>query len=144
MDMRKQLEDQVARVLEEAERPMTAEEILPHLDPVSPTPNDVADVLAGLSDRRAVERDGSYFRRATPIPLASLFPEPMRDDAAKVIALMRTLDAKTGEGARYAVLVKLAQDRGLSADRVLDIVTRLKHRGEAYSVGGDRLRLSKT
>lgn len=143
MDMQRALEEQIARILEEAEKPMTAEEIVPHLDPILPTPTDVAEALRELSRRLPIERDGSYYRRPAAVPIASLFAEPLREDAQQVVELIRTLDRKSGHGARLPVLVNAAERRGLSRDRVLDIVAKLTIEGEAYSIGGDRLRMAK-
>lgn len=142
--MREELERQVARLLEEAERPMRVEEILPHLHPIMPSPNDIADVLQGLAHEKRVEREGSYFARATPVPVDALFVSPASRDAARVILdVIRELDERSGDGARFPVVVKAAQKRGVPPDRTLDIVTVLRNAGEAYSVGGDRLRLAK-
>lgn len=142
-EMRRELARQVERLLEEAEKPMTIEEMVPHLDPILPGPNDVADVLEDIRRRRGdLEREGSYWRRPTPVPVASLFPAASRPMAETVVDLLRELD-EDEQGASYARVVAMAQRKGVPPDRVLDVVTRLKHAGEAYSVGGDRLRLSK-
>lgn len=142
--MREELERQVARLLEEAERPMRVEEILPHLDPIMPSPNDIADVLQELANEKRVEREGSYFAKQTPVPVDTLFPSRASRDAAHVIIdVIRELDERSGMGARFPVVVKAAQKRGIPPDRTLDVVTILRNAGEAYSVGGDRLRLAK-
>ncbi|HET6405401.1 MAG TPA: hypothetical protein VFH78_12205 [Candidatus Thermoplasmatota archaeon] len=142
--MKEQLERQVARLLEEAERPMRVEEILPHLDPVMPTPNDVADVLQGLAQKQEVDREGSYFGKATPVPIDHLFTsERQRNAAREVVDIIRGIDERSGEGARVPAVVKAALARGLEADRVLDAVTVLRNAGEVYSVGGDRIRVAK-
>ena len=142
--VREELERQVARLLEEAERPMRVEEILPHLDPIMPTPNDIADVLAALASEQQVEREGSYFRKPTPVPVERLFLTPiMRDAAMRIVDIIRELDEKSGEGARFPAVVKVAQERGIPPDRTLDVVAILRNAGEAYSVGSDRLRLAK-
>lgn len=137
--MRRDLEHQLVRLLEEAERPMRVEEMLPHLDPVLPTPNDLADVLAGIR----VEREGSFYRRSTPVPTAQLFPGAAREEADVVVEILRGLAKTAGEGVTYPSLMRAAQRRGLPRDRVLDIVARLKQAGEAYTLGDDRLRLAK-
>lgn len=141
--VREQLERQVARLLEEAERPMRVEEILPHLDPVVPTPNDVADVLLKLTEAHAVEREGSFYGRPTPVPVEALFAEspPATKHAADVV--VQILREGGVEGVPYADVVRSAGRHGLAPDRVLDIVTRLKQTGEAFVVFGDRLRLAK-
>jgi hypothetical protein len=142
--MREELERQVARLLEEAERPMRVEEILPHLDPIMPSPNDIADVLHDLAGEKRVEREGSFYGKATPVPIDHLFVSKANRAAAVVVVdVIRELDAASGSGARYPVVVRAAQKRGVPAERVLDVVTVLKNAGEAYSVGGDRLRLAK-
>lgn len=142
--MREELERQVARLLEEAERPMRVEEILPHLDPIMPSPNDIAEVLHDLAEEKRLDRDGSFFGKATPVPIEQLFSsQANRQAAGVVVELIREMDARSGEGARFPVLLKSAQKRGIPADRVFDVVTVLKNAGEAYSVGGDRLRLAK-
>lgn len=142
--MREELERQVARLLEEAERPMRVEEILPYLDPIMPSPNDIADVLQELAQEKHVEREGSYFAKATPVPVESLFASRTSRNAANVvIEVIRELDERSGNGARFPVVVKAAQKRGVPPDRTLDVVTVLRNAGEAYSVGGDRLRLAK-
>lgn len=142
--MRDDVEEQVRRLLEEAERPMTVEEILPHLSPVMPTPNDVAAVLDDLQRAGRAEREGSYYAMPTPVPVEALFDTPALREAARVVVeLIRELDARTGEGAPYAALVRAAKARGVPPDRVLDVVTRLKHKGEAYEPKGSALRLSK-
>ena len=123
---------------------MRVEEILPHLDPIMPSPNDIADVLQELSTEEKVARDGSYFAKATPVPVDALFQSKTTREAAHVVVeIIRALDERTGDGARFPVVVKAAQKRGVPPDRVLDVVTVLKNAGEAYSVGGDRLRLAK-
>lgn len=144
--MRSELEAQIVRLLEEAERPMRVEEILPHLHPVMPTPNDVADVLGDLMQRGEAERDGSFFSRLTPVPVDHLFGRsaPVHRDAAEiVVALIRELDSATGEGAPYPALFQAAARKGVPRERVIDIVTRLKHAGEAFSPRSDALRLAK-
>jgi hypothetical protein len=142
--MREELERQVERLLEEAERPMRVEEILPHLHPIMPSPNDIADVLQQLADGKKLEREGSFFGKATPIPVDDLFTSSASRQAAQaIIQIIRELDEKTGAGARFPVVVKTAQKRGIPPDRTLDVVTILRNAGEAYSVGGDRLRLAK-
>lgn len=143
-DVRRQIERQLDRLLEEAERPMTIEEMIPHLDPVLPGPNDLADVLEAMRQRAkdAVEREGSYWRKATPVPLGSIFPAQSTPNAEVVVDLLRELDAE-GDGAPYPTLVARARERGVPPDRVLDVVTRLKHAGEVYEASGRRLRLTK-
>ncbi|HUR68276.1 MAG TPA: hypothetical protein VM370_03450 [Candidatus Thermoplasmatota archaeon] len=142
--IREDLERQVARLLEEAEKPMRVEEILPHLDAVMPDPNDVADVLQDLTAKKAVEREGSFYHRSTPVPIEHLFPLTAHREAAHVIVeIIRDLDARNGDGARFPVVMKIAEKRGIPADRVLDVVAVLRNAGEAYSVGGDRIRLAK-
>lgn len=142
--MREELERQVARLLEEAERPMRVEEILPHLDPIMPSPNDIADVLHGLAEDKRAEREGSFFGRATPVPIDHLFrSKTNRAVAEAVVTIIRQLDEASGEGAAFPRVVRAAEKRGIPRDRVLDVVTVLKNAGEAYSVGGDRLRLAK-
>lgn len=142
--IREQLERQVARLLEEAERPMRVEEILPHLDPVMPTPNDVAAVLHDLASKREVERDGSFFTKPTPIPLGRLFgSDAQREVAARLIGIIREMDAAGGEGAGTAAILRKAKREGIPADRALDVLTILRNSGEVYSVGGDRMRLAK-
>lgn len=142
--MREELERQVARLLEEAERPMRVEEILPHLDPIMPSPNDIADVLQGFAAEKKAHRDGSFFGKATPVPIDHLFSSRANRAAAEaIVGIIRELDGAAGDGARFPHVVRVAQTRGIPADRVLDVVTVLKNAGEAYSVGGDRLRLAK-
>jgi hypothetical protein len=143
--MRDELERQVERLLEEAERPMRVEEILPHLDPVMPTPNDVAHILETLASEKRVDREGSFFGKATPVPVESLFKgEAEREAARAVVEIIRELDAGSeGEGARFPYVMLAAKRRGIPSGRVLDVVTILRNAGEAYSVGGDRLRLAK-
>lgn len=142
--MREELERQVARLLEEAERPMRVEEILPHLDPVMPTPNDVADVLQELASKEEVEREGSFFAKPTPVPIEHLFRSPtQRKVAESLVEIIRDLDETSGEGASTPALVRLAKKKGLAADAVLDVLTVLRNAGEVYSVGRDRVRLAK-
>lgn len=143
--MRDELERQVARLLEEAERPMRVEEILPHLDPVMPSPNDVAEVLHDLAEKEDVQREGSFFHKQTPIPLDSLFHVAAQKKAAEVvIAIIRELDTANDEdGASFPEVVKVATERGISAGLVLDVVAVLRNAGEVYSVGGDRVRVAK-
>lgn len=137
--MRRAVERQLARLLEEAEKPMRVEEMLPFIDPVMPTLNDLTDVLAGMR----VEREGSFYRRSTPVPTAALFAGAARQDADVVVELIRGIDKRTGNGASYPSLVRAAKERGIERDRVLDIVARLKQAGEAYTLPDDRLRLAK-
>lgn len=144
LDIRKAIEDDVTHVLEEAERPMSAEEILPHLHPIMPSANDIADALASLSARGDVEREGSYYRRHAVVPIDTLFAPPLREQATQIVELIRALDRKSGHGARLGVVLKAAEGRGVPSDRTLDIIARLRIEGEAYSVGGDRLRLAKS
>lgn len=142
--IKEDLERQVARLLEEAERPMRVEEILPHLDPVMPTPNDVAEVLQELTDEKRIEREGSYFHRSTPLPLERLFGTPeQRADAQVLVDVIRELSAREERGAGLRRVLRLAQERGVPRDRALDVLAVLRNAGEAYSAGGDRLRLAK-
>lgn len=144
-DTRKELGRQLERLLEEAEKPMTIEEMIPHLDPIMPGPNDVADILEELRGRRAgaaLEREGSYWRKAAPVPVEHLFAKGIRDEADTVVGLLREMD-HDGEGTPYARLVQLAKEKGVPPERVFDIVTRLKHAGEVYEAHGSRLRLTK-
>lgn len=144
--MRRDLERQLQRLLEEAEKPMTIEEMIPHLDPIMPGPNDVADVLDELRRARggvaALEREGSYWRRPAAVPVEHLFAQGVRDAAGTVVELLREMD-QDGEGTPYARLVQRAKEKGVPAERVFDIVTRLKHAGEVYEARGSRLRLTK-
>lgn len=143
--MKEDLEQQVARLLEEAEKPMRVEEILPHLHAVMPTPNDIADVLQELTKDHRVEREGSYYHKATPVPIDHLFTTPLLREAASVIVeIIRELDERSGEGARFPAVLKNAEKRGVPTDRALDVVAMLRNAGEAYSVGGDRIRLAKS
>ena len=143
--MREELEKQVARLLEEAERPMRVEEILPHLDPVMPTPNDVADVLQDLASKQEVEREGSFFARPTPVPIEHLFQSPaQRKVAESLVEIIRELDSASGEGASTPALVKAATRKGHASEIVLDVLTVLRNAGEVYSVGRDRVRLAKS
>lgn len=141
--IRETLEQQVARLLEEAERPMTVEEILPHLDPVFPTTNDVADVLHKLAAEHEVEREGSLFAKATPVPLDVIFPGVPAATRAAAEVIVEILRKGGAEGVAYPVVVRTARKAGIAPDRVLDIVTRLKKHGEAFTLAGDRLRLAK-
>lgn len=142
--MKEDLERQVARLLEEAERPMRVEEIVPHLDPVMPSPNDVADVLQDLAARHEVEREGSFFAKHTPVPIERLFhTEARRDAGRKIVEIVRELDERSGEGAPTPAVVRLAKERGLDTDAALDALTILRNAGEVFSVGGDRVRLAK-
>lgn len=143
--MREELERQVARLLKEAEKPMRVEEILPHLDPILPSPNDVAEVLSELAHQPDVTRSGSMFKKRTPVPLDRLFHASAQRRAADVIlAIIRELDEKHGgDGARFPEVLQVATHRGIPSDVVLDVVTVLRNAGEAYSVGGDRIRLAK-
>lgn len=145
--IRGELERQVERLLEEAERPMTIEEMLPHLDPVMPTPNDVADVLAGLAERSDVRRDGSYYAKPTPVPVDHIFaaaPPRHRQKARTVVELIRALDEEDGgEGASLQALLRAAGERGINREEVLDVVSRLRIHGEAYSPRKDSVRLTK-
>lgn len=138
--MKDDLEEQVARLLEEAERPMRVEEILPHLGPLMPSPNDVADVLQHLAAEKKVEREGSFFHKATPVPLEKLFPGPAaRADAAILVAILR----ETSEGLSLVQLLTQAARRGVPRERALDALTVLRTAGEAFSAGGDKLRIAK-
>lgn len=146
-DTRKELEQQLGRLLEEAERPMTVEEMIPHLTPIMPGPNDVADVLEGMRAKRRdpVEREGSYYRKPTPVPVPALFAgasAATKDAAELVVDILRDLD-KEGEGAPLKALVRAAGKQGVPQDRTLDIVARLKLAGEVYQAVGDRLHLTK-
>ena len=146
-DTRRELERQVERLLEEAEKPMTVEEMIPHLNPIMPGPNDVADVLEALraKKRAPVEREGSYYRKPTPVPVTELFAatsETHRDAAEQVVDIIREMD-REGDGAPLKRLVRVAGERGVPQDRVLDIVARLKLAGEVYQAVGDRLHLTK-
>lgn len=143
--MERDLEEQIARLFDEAEKPMRAEEILPHLHPVMPSANDIADVLGRLADKGRLRRDGSYFARERPPPLEMLFSNvspAQREAAETIVDIIRTLDERSGEGASLRAVVSAAQKRGIPRDRVLDVLTMLRESGEAYSVGGDRLRLA--
>lgn len=144
--MKDELERQVARLLEEAEKPMRVEEIIPHLDPIRPSPNDVAEVLTDLAQKRDVTRDGSFFRKPTPVPVDALFHVPAHKKAADVVlAIIRELDeANDEDGARFPEVLKVATDRGVPSDLVLDVVTVLRNAGEIYSVSGDKIRLAKS
>lgn len=123
---------------------MRVEEILPHLGPVMPTPNDIAEVLERLAQRHAVERDGSYFARVTPVPIDTLFAsEPQREAARAIVEIVREIDEKTGEGARMPLIVRAAKERGFDNERVLDVMAILRNAGEVYSVGSDRVRIAK-
>lgn len=142
--MSEDLERQLARLLEEAERPMSVEEIFPHVHPVTPSLNDIADSLARLATEGTVEREGSYFFRSTPVPIDKLFATaPQRETARAIVEIIRELDAKTGEGARLPAVLRVAKIKGFDVDRVLDVMAVLRNAGEAYSVGGDRMRLAK-
>lgn len=144
-DARRELERQLERLLEEAEKPMTIEEMIPHLDPIMPGPNDVADVLENLRGGPAsapVEREGSYWRKPSRVPVDHMFGPAIRDAAGTIVDLLREMDPE-GEGTPYPRLVQEARARGVPPDRVLDIVTRLKHAGEVYEAMGSRLRLTK-
>lgn len=142
--MREELERQVARLLEEAERPMRVEEIVPHLDPVMPSPNDVAEVLQEMATHHEVEREGSFFAKPTPVPIDHLFRLPeQRANAHAIVELIRDLDGASGEGARTPAVVKAAAGKGVSAEAALHALTILRNAGEVYSVGGDRVRLAK-
>ena len=145
--IREQLEQQVARLLEEAEKPMRAEEILPHLDPLLPTPNDIADVLQKLAADKSVKREGSFYAKPAAVPVEHVFqgaPPGAIDEARAVVETLRALDEESGgEGASFAAIVRAAGKRGVPRDRVLDIVTRLKQTGEVFSFRKDRLRLAK-
>ena len=127
---------------------MTIEEMIPHLDPIMPGPNDVADVLEGLRARPkgGVEREGSYYRKPTPVPVERVFQGASAEhlDAVQlVVGLLREMDNE-GEGTPFPRLVQTAKARGVAPDRVIDIVARLKLAGEVYSASGDRLRLTKS
>ena len=138
--MREELERQVARLLEEAERPMRVEEILPHLGPVMPTPNDVADVLQELTQKHEVEREGSFFARPTPVPIDHLFRSPpQREVAQALVEILRGAD----EGLTLRALLDAARERGVSKARALDVLAVLRNAGEVYSGGRDTLLLSK-
>lgn len=142
--MREELERQVARLLEEAERPMRVEEIVPHLDPVMPSPNDVAEVLQEMASHHEVEREGSFFAKSTPVPVDQLFTTAwQREVAERLVGIIRAMDAASGEGASTAAILREAKREGLPPDRVLDVLTVLRTSGEVYSVGGDRMRLAK-
>lgn len=145
-DTRRELARQLERLLEEAERPMTIEEMIPHLHPIMPGPNDVADVLGEMRERDArLEREGSYWRKPTPVPVKDIFPEagPAHRDAAEVVVeALRELDVE-GEGAPLRKLLQTAKTRGVPQDRALDIVARLKLAGEVWQAVGDRLHLTK-
>ena len=146
-DTRRELERQLERLLEEAEKPMTVEEMIPHLNPIMPGPNDVADVLEQLRAKRRnrVEREGSYYRKPTPVPVPELFAatsESHRDAAELVVELIREMD-REGDGAPLKRLVRDARQQGVPQDKVLDIVARLKLAGEVYQAVGDRLHLTK-
>lgn len=122
---------------------MTVEEIVPHLDPILPDPNDVADVLEEMRRAReaALEREGSYWRLPTPVPVESMFPPPVHDDARLVVDLLRELDGD--EGAGIADVVRKAGERGVARDTAIDVLTRLKMAGEAVEVARGRLSLAK-
>lgn len=144
--IRSELERQLEVLLGEAEKPMTIEEMLPHLDPVMPTPNDLADVLGELARKSDVRRDGSYYARPTPVPIDHLFQgasRERRDMARTIVELIRALDEETGEGASLKSLLSAAKERGIPRDVVLDIVSRLEINGEAYSPRKDSVRLTK-
>lgn len=144
-EMRDELERQVARLLKEVERPMSVEEIVPHLSPVMPTPNDVADVLEEFRRRGEIRREGSYYRRPANVPVEHVFarasPEH-REMARTVVALLRDLDSE-GEGTPLPALVQAAAKRGVPQEKVVDILTRLKQSGEVYSPKANRYRLLK-
>ena len=144
--MHHELERQITRLLEEAERPMRAEEILPHLDPVMPTVNDVADALNHMAYDGHVARDGSFYSKPTPVPVETLFTtDALRDAARTIVEIIRELDADAnGEGARLPQVIGAAKEHGIPQPRALDVVAVLRNAGEAYSVGGDRLRLVKS
>lgn len=146
-DTRKELERQLERLLEEAERPMTVEEMIPHLTPIMPGPNDVADALETMRSKAhgAVEREGSYYRKPTPVPVPSIFAATSpatRDAAALVVNILRDLD-REGDGAPLKALMRAADRQGVPPDRTLDILARLKLAGEVYQAVGDRLHLTK-
>lgn len=141
--VRKELERQLERLLEEAERPMTVEEIVPHLDPIQPDPNDVADVLEEMRRTReaSLEREGSYWRLPTPVPVESIFPATVHDAARTVVELLRELQGE--EGASIAAIVRKAGEKGIPRDTAIDVLTRLKMAGEAVEVARGRLSLAK-
>lgn len=143
--MEEELARQVARLLEEAERPMRVEEILPHLDPIVPSPNDVADTLSRLASKKEVSREGSFFSKPTPVPIDTLFRTTAQRDAARVVVdLVRALDADSaGDGAQERAVLKAAGARGISVSRAIDAMAVLRNAGEVYSVGSDRVRLAK-
>ena len=146
-DTRQELERQLGRLLEEAEKPMTIEEMIPHLNPIMPGPNDVADVLEAMrADKRSrVEREGSYYRKPTPVPVPALFAQagPAHVDAAeRVVGILREMDAE-GEGVPLRALLRGAHEQGVPQDRALDVLARLKLAGEVYQAVGDRLHLTK-
>lgn len=144
--MHRELEQQIERLLAEAERAMRAEEILPHLDPVMPNVNDIADALQQLTYHGRVARDGSFFSKPTPVPVDSLFTtDALRNAARTIVEIIRELDADAnGEGARLPQVIGAAKEHGIPQPRALDVVAVLRNAGEAYSVGGDRLRLAKS
>ena len=125
---------------------MRAEEILPHLDPVSPTLNDIADALNHMAYGGQLARDGSYFSKPTPVPVDTLFTtDSLRTAARTIVEIIRELDADAnGEGARLPQVIGAAREHGIPQPRALDVVAVLRNAGEAYSVGGDRLRLVKS
>lgn len=145
-DTRRELGRQLGRLLEEAERPMTIEEMIPHLHPIMPGPNDVADVLEEMRGKDPrMEREGSYWRKPTPVPVEGIFPEAgpgHREAAEAVVEVLRELDVE-GEGAPLRKVLDAAGSRGVPRDRALDIVARLKLAGEVYQAVGDRLHLTK-
>lgn len=144
--MHHELERQIERLLEEAEQPMRAEEVLPHLDPVMPSLNDIADALHQLAYNGRVARDGSFFHKATPVPVDSLFTtDSLRDAARTIVEIIRELDVDAnGEGVTLPQVLGAAKEHGIPQPRALDVVAVLRNAGEAYSVGGDRLRLVKS
>lgn len=144
--MRDELEEQVSRLMEEAERPMRVEEIIPHLSPVMPSANDVAEILAAMLRKDEVERDGSFYARSKESRVDEVFQgtSPTHREAARIVVdLIRQMDERTGRGAPYSALLKAAAKRGVDQERVFDIVTRLKHKGEAYMPEGNTLRMAK-
>lgn len=144
--IRAELERQLETLLGEAEKPMTIEEIVPHLHPVMPTANDIADILADLVGKSDVRRDGSYYARPTPVPIDQLFRDAgarRRNAARTIVELIRALDDESGEGASLSALLQATSQRGISREDVLDVLSTLRVGGEAYSPRKDSVRLTK-